>query len=293
MFLHILSYQVEWDSKAGIPEVQRIATSLNLDTNEIQTITTSAEDIDEVQIITSSAISQGKVQTITVSPPPGENTLNSLYGYSLKLDTVGTGGSVQYSGEISATANAFGSRSSLQESLGAMSNIDSLPQVSKSGMNPDGGYTYSITFPTSMRDVPELEVYLSEVPIYISTLENANLLDGFFRLEYNGDVTELIPSDADESQMKIALEELPSIGDVVISRSMSDDQNGFTWTVQFVSTENSGNLDNLIVHSDDITTSNAMGGASITVVSGSDGSYIEGTFLIKFGKFRTHFFYLE
>jgi hypothetical protein len=270
--------QVEWDSKKGISEVQRIATSLNLDTNEIQTITTSTEDVDEVQIITSSATPQGEVQTITVSPPPGENSLDSLYGYSIKLDTSITGGSVQYSGEISATADASGSRSSLQEILGAMSNIDS-------GMNLDGGFTYSVTFPTSMRDVPEMEVYLSDVPVFISTLENSNLLGGFFRLEYDGDISEPIPIDANESLMEIALEGLSSIDDVIVLRSPSDDQNGFSWTVQFVSDENSGNLDSLVVHSDDVTTSNIIGGASILVTSESDGSYIEGTFVIRFGEF--------
>jgi hypothetical protein len=277
--------QVEWDSKKGISEVQRIATSLNLDTNEIQTITTSTEDVDEVQIITSSATPQGEVQTITVSPPPGENSLDSLYGYSIKLDTSITGGSVQYSGEISATADASGSRSSLQEILGAMSNIDSPPQISKSGMNPDGGFTYSVTFPTSMRDVPEMEVYLSDVPVFISTLENSNLLGGFFRLEYDGDISDPIPIDANESLMEIALEGLSSIDDVIVLRSPSDDQNGFSWTVQFVSDENSGNLDSLVVHSDDVTTSNIIGGASILVTSESDGSYIEGTFVIRFGEF--------
>ncbi len=272
-----------------MPEVQRIATSMNLDTNEIQTITTSVEDVDEVQEITTSATPQGEVQTITISPPPGEISLNSLYAYSLKLDTTNTGGSIQYSGEISGTADASGSKSSLQEILGAMSNIDALPEVSKSGMNPDGGHTYSVTFPTSMRDVPELEVYLSDVPVSIETLENANLLQGFFRLEYDGDITEPIPINADESQMEIALEGLPSIDDVVVSRSMSDDQNGFSWTVQFVSDKNYGNLDILIVHADDVTTTNVVDGASVLVTSVTDGSYIGGNFVINFGELSTFF----
>lgn len=276
---------MEWDDKAGTPEVQRISTALNIDTNEVQTITTTVDDVDEVQSITSSATQQGEVQAITISPPPGENALNYQYGYSLKLDTLATGGSIQYSGEISATSDASGSRSSVQEILGAMLNIDALPQVSKSGTNPDGGHTYHITFPISMRNVPELEVYLSDVPVSIATLESANMLEGFFRLEYNGDITEPIPIDADESQMQIALNQLSSIGNVHVIRSPSDNQNGFTWTVRFLSDENKGNIDDLIVHTDDVSTTNIIGGGSILVTSVINGSYIEGTFLIKYGKF--------
>jgi len=199
---------------------------------------------------------------------------------------VASGGSIQYSGEVSATVDASGSRSSLQEILGAMSNIDALPEVSKSEMNPDGGHTFSVTFPTSMRDVPQLEVYLTEVPVYVSTVEHANMLDGFFRLEYDGEITEPIPIDADAFQMQMSLSDLSSIGNVLVTRSEGDDQDGYTWTIQFVSDENSGNLDDLIVHSDNVSTTGSIGGASVAIAAGgTDGSFIGGTFAITFGKF--------
>ena len=67
----ITAYTIEWDKEAGVPEVQRIATSLDLGANEVQSITTAMEDVNEVQVITTSAAAQGEVQLITVSPPPG------------------------------------------------------------------------------------------------------------------------------------------------------------------------------------------------------------------------------
>jgi len=90
--------QVEWDR---IPEVQH--------SNEVQAITTSTNDVNEFQIIQSTATPQGEIQTSTV---------DALYSFSLVLGTTNSGVSIQYSGQISATADASGSRSSIEESQG-------------------------------------------------------------------------------------------------------------------------------------------------------------------------------
>ena len=47
-------------------------------------------------------------------------------------------------------------------------------------------FTYTITFPLTMGNVPEIEVYLSDIPVSVITLEEGNILGGFFRLEYDG-----------------------------------------------------------------------------------------------------------
>ena len=251
----------------------------------MQSITTAAEDIDEVQIVSTSATPRGEIQTITVSPPPGELTLNPLYSFSVKLNTVTTGGSIQYSGDISATASPHGSSSSVSEILGAMPNMISDPIVTKSSPNPDGGHTYSITFPPSMQDPPELEPYLSDIPLFISTIENGNVLGGFFQLEFGGETTSPIPYDADESHLQQILEELNSIEKVSIRRSNSNAQQGYSWSVQFISDKNGGNLEDLIIHPEGLTTSNPIGGALATISPGGvDGSYITGSFRVTFGK---------
>ena len=71
----ITAYTIEWDKEAGVPEVQRISTALDLGANEIQSITTAIEDVNEIQIIRTSATPHGEVQTITVSPPTGVSIL--------------------------------------------------------------------------------------------------------------------------------------------------------------------------------------------------------------------------
>ena len=67
----ITSYLVEWDKEAGIPEVQRITTSQNLNANEIQTIATLVPPIHEFPVIHihTLATPRAEVQAITVSPP--------------------------------------------------------------------------------------------------------------------------------------------------------------------------------------------------------------------------------
>lgn len=260
---------------------------MNLDTNEIQTITTTVDDIDEVQIVTTSANPSSEVQAIVVSPIPGETSLTSMLSYTLRLNTLANGGSVEYSGVISATAVANGTDVSLREILGAMKNIPSPPNVTKSDTNSDGGHTYLVTFPASMKDVPQLEVHLSDLPVSTSTVQNANLLYGYFRLEYDNEETDPISSSADETEVQRALENLHSIGLVSVSRSPSDDQNGFSWTIQFLSDENAGNLDDLIVHADGLKTTSLAGGATAKVdVGGINGSHIDGNFTLSFSKYH-------
>lgn len=163
---------MEWDTSEGELEIQKIETSLYLDANEVQIVSTFVEDINEVQIVKTSATPQMEIQTITLSPPYGETEISSFHSFSLALDTTATGGSLQYSRQISATATAEGSRSSLSKILGAMGNMLETPRIVKSNMNSDGGHTYTITFPISMKNVPEIGVYASDIPVIVNSLED-------------------------------------------------------------------------------------------------------------------------
>ena len=280
----ITAYTIEWDKEEGGPEVQRISTALDLGANEVQSITTTIEDVNEIQIVRTSATPRGEVQTITVSPPPGESILESAYSFAILLNTTAMGGSVQYSGQISATAAADGSRASVSEILSSMSNIPATPTVVKSATNADGGHSYTITFPTSMRNMPQMEVFMSDIPVSIETVDDANVLGGSFRLEFDGEITDDIPADASAAIMQSRLEELSTVSTVVVSRGGVDDQGGYSWEIEFTSDDNGGNLDDLIPYGDGLTTTNAaVGGALVEIASGGrTGSYIQGTFTIEF-----------
>ena len=278
----VTSYLVEWDKEAGVPEVQRIITSQNLYANEIQTITTSVPDVNEIQVIQTTATPQAEVQAITVSPSYGDAAIDSAYSFALSLDTINTGGSLQYSGQISANAAADGSRSSIAQILENMTNIRGRPTVERLEMNPDGGHTYTVTFPMSMGNVPEMEVFMTDLPVSVTTLQEGNQLEGSFRLEYMGELTADIPFDASAAEMQSHLESLDAIDAVSVLRSIADEQNGFSWEVEFLSDSNGGDIESMKVHGDGLRTSNSIGGAKIESVGGRDGSYIAGTFVLAF-----------
>ncbi len=254
-----------------------------MNANEIQSVTTSLRDVNEVQIITTSATAIGEIQAITLSPPPGQSSLDPRWSFSLSLDTSFVGGSLQYSGQISVTAKAMDGRDSVSSILGAMLNMDGTPSVIKKPKNEDGGYTYLVLFPTSMKDVPQLDVYLADIPVSIVTLQNGNVLGGSFRLEFQGETTSDIPYDADAAEIQQQLEMLSTVGKVSVYRSNANEQNGYSWEVEFLSDQNSGDLENLITHGELLTTTNPDGHANIEISPGGiDGSYIKGSFQLEF-----------
>ena len=64
---------------------------------------------------------------------------------------------------------------------------------------------------------------------------NTGGLYGGFKLEWRGNVTDYIPFNATAADMKYALEALPVINTVEVSRVLSPDHLGYTWIVTFVS----------------------------------------------------------
>ena len=207
--------------------------------------------------------------------PYSNNILDASHTFALKLSTVS---SVQYSGEISVTAAASGSRSAVQEILAFMSNVDAGVGVSRSALNADGGYTWSITFAESMGNVPQLEVLTSDVPISIATHKEGNVLGGTFRVVFDGQQVSLggrpgppravvsnasplsripsparrmqtaeIPFDASTSEMQTKLQDLSNVGLVQVTRTFSSSQyqNGSQSEIQTVTTAASGGTDEI------------------------------------------------
>lgn len=275
--------QVEWDTSRGISEVQKLQTSVYLLTNEVQIVSTHIDDINEIQTVKTSTTPNAEIQVITVSPVPGKSSLSEFNSFSVALDTTSTGGSLQYSERISATACANGCPNSLSELLGRMANLSERPTVSKSDIRPDGGYSYSITFPLSMKNVPPMTVAISDFPVDIYTFQDGNVLTGFFRLEYDGETTRRIPYNASEEEMEILLEELETVCDVSVQRSEADNQNGYSWNVEFLPNCNKGNVDQMIAYSDELSATNSAEDAFVAVTTAVEGSMIQGSFVLGYG----------
>jgi hypothetical protein len=246
----VTSYKVEWDADPGRQEVQSFTTNTFTGPNEVATITTSATDVNEVQTVATSATATQEIQTIKTTANP----FNLLSGtFTLKLDTTATGGSVQTSGIIAHNAGTAGDRSRMKEILEAMSNVDPGVTVGVSAVDSEGGYTWSVTFPESMGDVPQLTLGTNSLggsgaAVTIATPTQGNILRGAFRLTYGTSTTKDIAYNALDVDVKNALEALPNVETVNVARTSSAThalpryQRGYTWVVTFTSDVNSGTL---------------------------------------------------
>nr|AIG55740.1 secreted protein [Thraustotheca clavata] len=276
----ISAYEVDWDPNPGVQEVQTITTSVFTGPNEVQTITTSAQDVNTVQVVTTSATVVQEVQVITTSAAPGQ-TLGG--GFTLQLDTTSSGGSVQLSGVIGYTAGASGDRSCVQEILQSMANIgiNGITGVTRVGPDAQGGYSWQVTFAAAMGNLPQLSVASSALigagaDVKVSTPTQGNVIsDGYFTLSFGGSTTVNIARDATSGAVQSALQALPTVGQVSVTRSGPDNQLGYSWTITFLSDMNAGDIPTM-------TTSSKFSalGATSTVVTTVHGNQLGGTFIL-------------
>ena len=135
----ITSYLIEWDTDPGVREVQEVRTRSYVGANEVQEISTSIPAVNEVQTISTTADVLPAIQSVTTSVNPG-SVLNSEF--TLELDLTSMGGASELSGTIQHDADA----SSMKAVLESMQNIQAPVEVSRTGPDAQGGYTWLITF---------------------------------------------------------------------------------------------------------------------------------------------------
>ena len=144
--------------------------------------------------------------------------------------------------------------------------------------------------------------YVQEIQVVVTTASTGQTLAGGFRLAFKGYSTPLIPHDASAATMKAMIEEslnlvsvpvltnrelsenatagFAGVGLVDVSRSLQDEQEGFTWKITF--TTAIGNVAQLTA------TSQLLGfGANITTYTEREGNEIGGTFQLEFQGVRT------
>ena len=101
----------------------------------------------------------------------------------------------------------------------------------------------------------------------MTALQQDNEFEGSFRLEFMGELTADILFDASSFKMQSSLENLGMVNAIYVSRSMADEQSGFTWEIKY-----GGNLSPIKVHGDGLQTSNPAGGVNVKLSTGRDGS---------------------
>lgn len=156
-----------------------VTTSTFIGANEIQTIQTSADSIDEIQSISTRASAVREVQTITATAP----LAGVLAGtFSLALDTRSTGGSLQYTGAISANAEPCCGRLSVHAILEATQNIGlgGIDNVTRLEVVHDGhvGFEWTVTFAARLSDVPPLQLLDASSLTLSSSVTIATLVEG-------------------------------------------------------------------------------------------------------------------
>jgi len=256
----ITSYVVDWDTKPGVREIQTLQTSVYLEPNEIQTVTTTATHVDEVQIIATKTDDVNEKQTISLSVELGITLGGS---YTVIFDDSATGGSAQESGSIMVDAAATGSSHiSMEEILEAMPNVGDVT-VTRTGVA--GAYVYTVEFVGNERNIPQLKLGSSSLTgagadIAFATTVQGNQLGGSFSLTFDGKTSEPIKYDASASDVKAVLQKLsPSIGEVDVATLASsiDAQWGRSWKVTFTSDTNKGDVAKMGVVYTGLTGTNA------------------------------------
>ena len=290
----ITSYLLEWDTAPGIQEVQRIKTHVELGPNEVQTIKTQAERIDEVQVIRTTATNVAEVQVVTTS---GASVLGGWFTLSLDMSSSGggvyTSGYIQHDAEALAGDGGAAPRSTMEEIVSAMPNVNGPVNVVRTS-DGSGGYSWTITFQGMQGDVPELQVASNmltgtSASVSVSTQTEGNVVSGDFAVEFMGERTLNIPYDATAAQVKSFLEDLPTIGNLDVQRSAADGQRGFAWFLTFTSDMNAGNIDAITVDDDGL---DGTGAAATVCVHGDmtapctgssrAGNEISGNFDVQF-----------
>lgn len=253
--------------------------------------------MNEVQYVQQDATPINEVQIISISDATGGN-------FFLELDTSSKpGGSLQYSGYIAFDACAgqtdvncdSGSPGSdLQTIVGSMWNMVGSVVVSRVLAESSNNNVYAITFPLTMGNVPQLVIHphltcsSGLATASVLTEVDGNEIGGFFKLSFNGDNTVDLPHDISAYDMRSALQSLPSIGAVEVSRTGPNYQLGYIWTVSFISPMNSGNIPALIPDYSRLTTSSSRAGAPANMtVSSLDGNEIGGAFQLSFNSMTT------
>ena len=90
------------------------------------------------------------------------------------------------------------------------------------------------------------QVHLAELLPYgsanavVSTIVDGTIIGGTYRLSYMGQTTSDLNYDASSADVQNALEALSTIGTVDVTRSVSDYQRGYAWSVTFTGVLNSG-----------------------------------------------------
>lgn len=226
-------------------------------------VSTSHRAVLEVQTITTSATSIHPVQTVTTSSAGnGSVTLEGTFNLTLDLSSFCDTCRVEETEPLwhNAVANeddvrvGLGSGSETGESLQAK--LEALPSLQAlgvtvfcqrdNGLSSQGGREWRVTFIDAPASLPMMlatgDSLIGDAPdIKVAYAVKGNSLSGSLTVSFGGYETEPIRHDAEASKVAAALEALPSVTAVDVSRPYAADaQGGLHWEVTFFDATGAG-----------------------------------------------------
>jgi len=185
--------------------------------------------------------------------------LNELTVQAYNYVTKGTGlygaSSVSSDDTVSVVTTVNGSKDAIKAALELLPNVGTVT-VSQSAYSPTGQIcSWEISFDTNAGDLELLKMSIYDTAqggIAASAVGSVTtfntitgtvtetkkgtsvVIGGNFALEFDGARTIYLPYNCTARTMKFALESLDTIGQVDVSRSSVDENNGYTWSVTFL-----------------------------------------------------------
>jgi hypothetical protein len=171
----------------------------------------------------------------------------SLLGGSYKLSFLGT-----TSPMIKYDLSAF----DLKSTINSLNNLLDV-SVSRSSLN--NGYRYFVTFNSPLSDVDLLKAddtlltgSLASVKV-TEFVRGVGILNGYFNLTFNDKMTGYLSTSMSDSSLKLELEKLSSVGDIIVSshHNLNAQDRIYNWLVTFTTlgTPVNSGLQNLLVPS--------------------------------------------
>ena len=162
--------------------------------------------------------------------------------------------------------------------------IGAITSVTRSLVDDQGGYFWTVEFSELLGNVPTMscttELFVTNTQCNTVEIRDGNIITGSFIIGMNGETTVPIDSQAADTTVKSALENLGAVSSVTVVRTSMDGQSGHTWTITF--TSNVGDLNALSVISNLVGT-----GVDVTVTEVQKGNYIGGHFRLGYGAAMT------
>ena len=176
---------------------------------------------------------------------------------------------VSYGGAYSTDIPFDASAAQMKAALEALS---SLGQVGVSRDDTNNGFKWTVSFVQNLGNLPLVSVVPFRYPVQsISTTGGSPTpLYGQLTLSFGGD-SAIVPFDANALQMQTALESMPSVGSVEVSRQVYDNQQ-YTWHITFRSIVSNPPLFN--VDYSQLQGTNAA--AAVTLIIAGDNSTLTG-----------------